>query len=485
MQKVTLGYEPADALGYFEAISAIPRGSFKEKEVATYIYNFGKELGLDCYMDESFNVVIKKPATKDYENAKPIMLQGHTDIVCVKLPDSDHNFETDPLPLYVEDGILRSKGTTLGADNGNAVSYMMAVLANTELVHPPLECVFTSAEEVGLVGAMKLDENSFTAKRMINMDSGNTEKGFNVVSCAGGVELKMTQKPNWIDATGDGITITIKGLKGGHSAGVISKGRGNAAKLLGRVVNSVSAETPTSISAFDAGTKMNAVPDSGFVTICVEDKEIALNVIKKAMADIKEELRVTDGDMLYIVEDTKVDKVLEKSQGKKFIQFVLIVPSTVRDMSFEIEGHVLCSTNLGSAIISDDEILLWTLTRSGDDSRMIALSEEILALADILEYSVERGACYFGWKYNPESELRKVHTKLAKEILDVDLEVIAGHGGLECGVFYGKEPEMDIITLGPLGEGAHTPEEYLLLDSYKVMYNYLLELLKTLAESEK
>ena len=195
MKYVTEGYEPADVLRFFEDISRIPRGSGNERAVAEYIYNWGKELGLDAYKDEHNNVVLKKKGSAGCEDLPPIMLQGHTDIVCVKLPESDHNFETDPLPLYIEDGKLRSRGTTLGADNGNAVAYMMGVLSRNDLVHPPLECVFTSGEEIGLLGAEDLSKDAFTAKRMINMDAGGMDQSVTTASRAGGLELVMTQKP--------------------------------------------------------------------------------------------------------------------------------------------------------------------------------------------------------------------------------------------------------------------------------------------------
>ncbi len=232
MKYVTEGYEPKAVLQYFEDIARIPRGSGNEAAVAQYLYDWGKNLGLEVYKDESNNVVIKKKGSAGCENLPPVMLQGHIDIVAVKLPESNHNFLTDPLPLMIEDGKLTSNGTTLGADNGNAVSYMMGVLSDDTLVHPPLECVFTSGEEIGLLGAEALSKDAFTAKRMINMDAGGLDTSITTVSCAGGLELRMTQKPIWQDAKGNFISLYIYGLKGGHSAGAIDQGRGNAGKLM-------------------------------------------------------------------------------------------------------------------------------------------------------------------------------------------------------------------------------------------------------------
>ncbi|MFI3284945.1 MAG: beta-Ala-His dipeptidase [Erysipelotrichaceae bacterium] len=481
MQKVTLGYEPKDALGYFEAFSAIPRGSFNEKAVAEYIYQFGLDLGLESYIDESWNVMIKKPASAGCENAQPILLQGHTDIVCVKLPESDHQFETDPLPLYVENGMLKSKGTTLGADDGVAVAYMMALLSRNDIVHPALECAFTSMEEVGLFGAIAMPKEWVSAKRMINMDAGSISSGKTIVSCAGGYELKFTTTPIWQKASGKAIHLAISGLKGGHSAGAIDKGRGNAAKLMARILNKVEEVTPVNVATFYGGDKMNAIISACETTICVEDDTAALAVIEKVSAEIKEELKVTDeGYTCHFKTTSSPEKMLEHTQSKRFVQMALVMPSQVRDMSFEIEGHILCSTNLGAVQVNEDEILFWSLTRSGEDTRMVALVDEVKAIADVFGYKVETGATFFGWKYNAKSALRDIHINLVKEVFDVDLRVEAAHGGLECGIFYGKDNELDIIALSADSSGAHTPEETLNLASFNDTFEYLLKLLEVL-----
>ncbi len=485
MKYVTEGYEPKEVLQYFEDLARIPRGSTNCAAVAQYVYDWGKNLGLDAYKDEHDNVVLKKPGSKGCENLPPVMLQGHLDIVAVKLPESNHNFLTDPLPLYVDKelGRLRSNGTTLGADNGNACAYMMGVLARNDLVHPPLECVFTSDEEIGLIGAEKLDKNAFTAKRMINMDAGGEDQTTTCVSCAGGIELVMTQKPVWQEAKGNFISLFIHGLKGGHSAGAINEGRGNAGKLMARIINAVSLKTKTVIAEMYGGQKMNAIMSEMKAVISVEDTAAALAVIEKSVGDIKEELRVTDAG--FVCEFGPCDapeKMLDDAQSAKLLTFVLTIPNGVRDMSFEIEGHVLNSNNLGAVWLTDDEIRVWTFNRSGDDSRQVAMAEEITALATAFGYETKTGAYFFSWKYNPNSKMREIHTKLMKNVFDIDLKIEATHGGLETGVFYGKEPEMDIVCFGPKGSGAHTPEEYLDLESFKEMFDYLCKFLRELTK---
>ena len=483
MKYVTEGYQPQDVLQYFEDLARIPRGSGNCAAVAQYVYDWGKNLGLDAYKDEYHNVVLKKPGSQGCENLPPVMLQGHLDIVAVKLPESNHDFMNDPLPLYVENGRLRSNGTTLGADNGNACAYMMGVLARKDLVHPPIECVFTSDEEIGLIGAEKLDANSFTAKRMINMDAGGEDQTVTCVSCAGGIELVMTQKPVWQPAKGNFVKLFIHGLKGGHSAGAIDQGRGNAGKLMARILNAVSLKTKTVVAKMYGGQKMNAIMSEMEAVISVADLDAALAVIGKSVADIKDELRATDAG--FVCEFGPCDapeKMLDDAQSKKLVQFVLAIPNGVRDMSFEIEGHVLNSNNLGAVWVSDEEIRVWTFNRSGDDSRQEAMAEEIVSLADVFGYNAEYGAKFFGWKFNPESKMRELHTKLMKEVFDIDLTMEATHGGLETGVFFGKEPEMDIICFGPKGSGAHTPEEYLDLESFKEMFDYLCKFLEMLTK---
>ena len=483
MKYVTEGYEPRQILQYFEDIARIPRESGNEAAVAQYLYDWGKNLGLYVWKDEYNNVVIRKPASPGCEDLPYIMLQGHTDIVAVKLPESDHNFDTDPLPLYVKDGILRSNGTTLGADNGNAVAYMMGILSDNSLVHPPVECVFTSGEEIGLQGANKLTADAIVSKRMINMDAGGEDQSVTTVGCAGGLEQKMRQKPIWQPAKGNFVSIFIHGLQGGHSAGAIDKGRGNAGKLIARILNHVSLKTKVVVSTINGGTKQNAIMSDVKAVVSVEDLDVALKAIEKTVADIKEELRVTDpGFVCEFGSCDAPEKMLDDVQSKKLIQFVLAIPEGVRDMSFEIKGHVLNSNNLAAVQVWDDEILVWTLGRSGDDTRQDAMGEEIRSLADVFGYDVEIGANFYGWKYNPNSKMREIHSKLFKERFDIDLHVEATHGGLECGVFWALQPEMDIICFGPVGGGAHTPEEWLDIKSFGEIYEYLKYFLEQLTK---
>ena len=483
MKYVTDGYEPQDVLHFFEDISRIPRGSNNEYEVAHYVYNWGKNLGLDAYIDEANNVILKKPGSKGCEDLPPVILQGHLDIVAVKLPESNHDFLKDPLPIYIKDGCLRSNGTTLGADNGNAVSYMMGVLSRNNLVHPPLECIFTTGEEIGLVGAEKLDPSAYDGMRLINMDTGGLDQTVTTVSCAGALELRITQKSVWQAAEGSFISLFIHGLQGGHSAGAIDKGRGSAGKLMARILNHAMQYQKIVVAKMDGGDKMNAIMSDIRAVVSVEDAEKAKASFAKTIAEIKDELRITDPGFICEVEECEApEKMLDDLQSKRLVQFVLTVPATVRDMNPELEGAVLNSCNLGAVHVSDDKIFIWTMNRSGDDSRQEAMGEEVKALADVFGYDVEEGAHFFGWKYDPNSKMRQLHKKLFKQVFDIDLKEEATHGGLECGVFYGKKPGMDIITFAPKGDGAHTPDEYVELKSFKEIFDYLCLFLEELTK---
>ncbi len=483
MKYVTEGYEPRDVLRFFEDISRIPRGSRNEYEVAHYIYNWGRDLGLDAYIDEANNVILKKPGSKGCEDLPPVILQGHTDIVANKLPDSPHDFLKDPLPLYVEDGILRSRGTTLGADNGNAVAYMMGVLSRDNLVHPPLECIFTSGEEIGLIGANALDETKYDGMRMINMDGGGMDQTVFTVSAAGGNEFKMTQPAKWQDASGEFIYIELSGMLGGHSAGYNSLSRGNAVKILARMLNHTARFTKVVVAKMDAGTMMNAIPSDITATVSVEDKAVALRELEKIALAVKDELRVRDPGFTFKIEECPApEKMLDDEQSRRFIQFLLALPAGIRDMNPEIEGAILNSNNLAAAHVYDDRLFVWTMNRSNDDTRQDAMDEEITAIADAFGFDVEVGSHFYGWKYEPDSKMRALHKKLFKKVFDIDLKEESAHGGLETGVFYSKKPGMDIITMGPKSDGAHTPNEMLVLDSFREMFDYLCLFLEELTK---
>ena len=484
MNYVTEGLQPADALRYFEEISCIPRASRNEKAVAQYVYDFAKGLGLDAQMDDAYNVVVKKPASPGCEALPPLMLQGHMDMVCVKLPGVEHDFDKDPLQLEIVDGKLKAKGTTLGADNGTACAYMMALLAKDDYVHPPLECVFTTMEEIGLMGAMALDASWISARRMINMDSGASTDNQTVVSCAGGIVLDFTRQPQWQAAQGEALKLRISGLLGGHSAITIGEGRGNALKLMARVLHAVNAATGgLQIAWFEGGMKMNAIVSEAQATVTVPagTGAAALAAAQGMAQKIKAELAATDPGFCFEAQAVALpDQTLCAADSAALWQFLFLLPDGMRQMSREMQGLVHCSSNIGILTMSAQQIYLCDCVRSAEDSLGENLAKELSGLAALLGFTAKRGISFSGWKYDPDSPLRTLCMQVYKELFGSEMELQATHGGLECGEFKGKFPGMDIMTVAPTCDGAHTPEEYIDLASFARTYDYLLEVFRVL-----
>lgn len=486
MDYITKGWEPADALRYFEEISAIPRGSGKEGAVADYICQFAKEHGLEYYRDDAQNVLVKKPGSKGYEDVPALMLQGHTDMVCVKLPESSHDFEKDPLQLEIVDGKLKAKGTTLGADDGIACAYMLAFLAKEDYVHPPLECVFTSMEEIGLLGAMAFDASRITARRMINMDGGASNEWETMVSCAGGQVYNFRRTPSWETASGDGLKLSIRGLLGGHSAAVMHMGRGNGLKLMARILAAVQAVMPVRIASFTGGAKMNAIVSEADAVIFVpEGKKAEAEQIATALGDvIRTELSASDPGFSLTCQETAGDKVMTEEDSQALIRFLQLLPNGVRAMSQEMEGLVVCSSNVGILTMDGDTIDICDCIRSAEDSLKAEVSAEMEALAGLLGFTAVKGIGFGGWKFDPSSSLRTVCAGLYQKMFGREMKFEATHGGLECGEFKSRIPDLDIMCVAPTAGEAHTPEEWLDLASFKRIYDYLLEVFRVLCEEK-
>ena len=485
MEYVTKGLQPEDALRYFEEISAIPRGSGNEKAVAEYICNFAKELGLEAVQDQANNVIVKKPASPGCENAAPVLLQGHMDMVCVKLPDCDHDFEKDPLKLKVENGWLKAEGTTLGADNGSACAQMMALMARDDYRHPPLEFVFTSMEEIGLLGAKALDPALISARRMLNMDSGASEDYQTVVSCAGGFVYDFKKKPVFETASGDALELRISGLQGGHSAITIGEGRGNGLKLMARILHAIAAEMDLHIACFEGGMKMNAIVSDAHALIAVPAGKgaQAVEIANALAAEIKEELRVSDPGFAFAVQQAALPaKTLSSSDSAALTNFLFLLPDGMRCMSREIDGLVQCSSNIGILKMTDGEIYLCDCIRTAEPSQGRQLGAEFELLAATFGFSAEMTGGFTGWKFDPNSKLRATGMALFEKMFGRKMEIQATHGGLECGEFIGKFPDMDIMTVAPTCVGAHTTEEAMNLASFAKVMDYLVALMGELCE---
>ncbi len=483
MEYVTKGLEPADALRYFEEISAIPRASQDEAAIANYICEFAKEHGLEYHRDDANNVIVRKPASKGCEDVEPLMLQGHTDMVCVKLPDCDHDFTKDPIELEIKDGWLTAKGTTLGADDGIAVAYMLAFLAKEDYVHPELECVFTSMEEIGLLGATALDASLLKSKRMINMDGGGSEEYMSVVSSAGGQVYDFYRKPEFVKAEGDAVDMTIRGLLGGHSAVTMTEGRGNALKLMARILVSLKRAMPIEVASFAGGMKMNAIVSDAdaVVTVPAGKADEAMEIVSKVADDIKKEYAASDPGFTFACEKTTAEKVMSHEDSEALVNFMEMLPDGIHVMSQEIKDMIICSSNVGVLEMTEDgRIHVLDCIRSAEESVKTAISEKYELLASMCGFEAVKGTHFGSWGYDPASKLRAACSKVYEKLYGRPLEFITTHGGLECGEIKAKIPDLDIACMCATAEGAHTTDERLNLESFKRIYDCLLGIFEEL-----
>ncbi len=479
MDYKTKGIYPEDALRYFEDLTRIPHGSGNEVGVAQYLLNFAKERGLWAKTDDAHNVYIKKPGSRGKEHLPAVMLQGHTDMVCAKTPDSDHDFEKDPLMLVVENGLLHADRTTLGADNGTAVALMLALLARDDFPHPPLECLFTTEEETGLTGAQAADLNCFEAKRLLNLDGG--PEGMAVASSAGGLRVDFDLLPQYEAAQGKAVKIRVCGLKGGHSGEMIDTERGNANKLLGRVLHAI--PCAWNLVEISGGSKDNAIPQEASAVIMLPEAKMqdALEAIKTIESHFKGELEDSDPGVCVEISNVSAEKMMSCEDSKKMMNLLFLLPYGVISRSLQLDV-VKTSMNIGTISAIGEKIRVVCSLRSSVASELDCLADRARMLGRLLGFEVSDGAGYPGWSYAASSPLRDLCVQIYKEETGKELKVIAVHGGLECGLFKQKRPELDIVSIGPTADNVHTPKETLDLASFGRFYDFLRTLLTRMAE---
>lgn len=460
---------------YFNEIAKIPHGSFDEEKIADYVYNFGLENGLETIRDEYNNIIIYKEASKGYEDSAPLLLQAHLDMVCEKNGDSDHDFKKDPLDLYVEDGFLKARGTTLGADDGVGVAYILSILADDKLSHPKLECVFTVQEEVGLCGALNLNTSLIKSRRMISLD-GNGEVTTAITS-AGGCVVTQSLDLKYIPNDKSCYKLFITGLSGGHSGNDIHLEKGNANKLAFRILEELGGDI--NLISVHGGLKDNAIPReceiefSSLLPFETIDKAVEQSVI-----DIGKELEFSDNQFeCSIYQIDKVDKVIDSALSKQIIDYVFLLPNGHKHRSMAIEGLTTSSLNLGIINTVGNKIVMESSLRSNLDCNLDHMIDEIRVLARMFNVTISVGSRYPGWNYKANSEMRDKLNKIIMEEYDKPLVEIAKHSGLECGVFASIDDDMDVITYGPIMEGIHTPNERLGLESFDRAYKVLTKLI--------
>lgn len=477
MEYIIHGRKPASVFRYFEEISAIPRGSYNESGIADYLVSFAKARGLESYRDELNNVLIKAPATKGQEGRPSLLFQGHTDMVCEKNGDVEHDFLRDPLKLWVDGKLLRARGTTLGADNGIAVAMMLALLDGEVKKHPAYECLFTTAEEVGLNGAQGFDYGLISARTMLNLDS--EDMGTVTSGCAGGLRSDLTLVCKTEPFAGEALRVRVSGLMGGHSGADIHTGRANANKLMGRLLAALLPVCDARIVSVNGGSKDNAIPRECEVVLAVADTEKATDILTDSAAMIAGELVKEDRGFTVSVETAESETVMMSQQDTERICAVLVgVANGVLAMNREVEGLVEYSRNLGVVRTEGDTVTFVLSSRSGMESRLDASILELDALAAVMGCTAKHYSRYPGWAFAPTSSVRDAYLAAYRDVTGDNATVTTIHAGLECGIIYSKLPDMDMISIGPDMYDIHSPDEALDLDATETFWRVLVRLIE-------
>ena len=482
------GYEPQAVFHYFEEISAIPRGSGNEKEISMYLVDFAIRHQLAYSVDEIYNVVIKKDGSNGCESLEPVMLQGHTDMVCEKNQEVQHDFEKDGIDLIQEGNYVRANGTTLGADNGIAVAYMLAILADRSLVHPPLECVFTVQEETGLLGAARLDKSKLCAKTMINLDS--EEEGIATVSCAGGLRAELSC-PVAEESCGDAsLQIAVRGLLGGHSGTDIPLQRGNANKIMGRILYSLFQEIPFQLVRLQGGNKDNAIArecDAQIVLQNVAKSVQAKQWLNEKIQQMQEEFCPSEPAFQVIVTEVAQAPAaaVARESTQNLLRLLYLAPDGVLKKDMKHDGFVVSSINLGVVRLSGNQFQAIFAPRSSVQALLLETKQQIQLLAQMFGGSVSFHGEYPGWEYAQYSKIRDVFCTMYRKRFHGELKLEAIHAGLECGLFVGTMEGLDAIAIGPTLRGCHTPDETMDLQSCKNVWDLLLEVLEELTKPNR
>ncbi|QEK11870.1 aminoacyl-histidine dipeptidase [Crassaminicella thermophila] len=481
MKRVLNDLKPEAVFRHFEALTRIPRGSGNEKEVSDFLVNFAKELGLEVIQEECLNVIINKPATKGYENAPRVILQGHMDIVCAKREDLEFDFTKDSIPLVVDGDMIATEGTTLGADNGIAIAMTMAILEAKDIPHPPLTALFTVSEETGMDGVINLKPENISGDILINIDS--EEEGTALSSCAGGVNNLVHLPIKWqdTDKSKSAYKVSIKGLLGGHSGMEINKNRGNAIKLLGRVLDAVNRNINVDIAYVSGGEKMNAIAKMADAVIVIdkEDEGKLESIINDYQSVFSNEFKTSDPNIrLYIDKIEKSNKVFSKDTKKSLISILRLIPNGVQTMSADIEGLVESSNNIGVLTTEENELIFSSAVRSSVKTLKEEINTRIQNICDFTGAKMKLVADYPEWEYKVDSSIRELMKDVYKDMYGKELKVDAIHAGLECGLLKEKVGDIDMISIGPNIYDVHTPNEHLSIFSTRRVFEFLCEVLK-------
>ncbi|GAB3204037.1 dipeptidase D [Pontibacter aydingkolensis] len=472
--------EPKALWNNFADLNQVPRPSKKEERVIKFIKEFGEGLGLETYVDEVGNVIVKKPATKGMENRQTVAIQSHLDMVHQKNADTDFNFDTQGIDMYVDGDWVRAKGTTLGADNGMGVASIMTLLASTDIPHPAIEAMFTIDEETGMTGAMGLKGGLLDASIMLNLDTEDDREL--TIGCAGGIDITATGKyeQEQTPVGAKGYKLTLKGLTGGHSGMDIHRGRGNANKLMNRMLSQAAEQFGLRVATIDGGSLRNAIPRESFAEVAVPgDKEVAFKAFaEEQTAILKKEHSTTDPNLQVILEsiDTPAKVAATEFTGK-LLRGLYACPNGIYRMSPDIEHLVQTSNNVARVLVKDGEYTILCLTRSSVDTEKMDLARAIKSALELAGANVKLSGSYPGWMPKPDAAIVKLMSDLYRSKFKDEPHVNACHAGLECGILGANYPDMEMISFGPNITGAHSPDEKVQISSVQKFWDFLLDTL--------
>lgn len=478
------GLKPQSVFEYFEKISQIPHGSYNTKAISDYIVSVAKEHNLEYIQDDFNNVIIYKNGSEGASKT-PLMLQGHIDMVCEKNFETDakFDFKKDPLKLAIMDDYIYAKGTTLGGDDGIAVAYMLAILTDDTIVAPPLECVFTADEEVGMDGAKGLDVSALKSKRLINID--HEDEGILLTCCAGGKSVELTIPAEYVEGKGVRYNIVICGLMGGHSGTEIDKYRGNANLIMGRLLHDIEKKINFELINLNGGLQENAIPRECNAEILVDEKdaECLESIVSEFENTVKNEYATVEKNLMIYTEadDTCSAKTLSSETKKRIIFLLMTLPDGVVKVSQASDNLVQTSCNAGIIRLNKDCFEVHISVRSSVESEKQALSDKIQFLIEAIGGSFTEGGNYPAWEFVENSPLRDSVFLAYQKVYDRNPRIEGIHAGLETGIFYNKIPNLDIVVLGPNVYDIHTPKEKMSISSVQRTYGLILQILEDLA----
>ena len=476
-----LDLAPQNVWKHFYSLTQIPRPSGHMERITEFLLNFGKGLGLESFVDEVGNVIIRKPATPGMEDRKGVILQAHMDMVPQKNNDTVHDFVNDPIQTWIDGEWVKAKGTTLGADNGMGVAAAMAVLEANDLKHGPLEVLITKDEETGMYGAFGLKPGTVKGDILLNLDS--EDEGELYIGCAGGLDItaELSYKEEEADKSMVARKITLKGLRGGHSGMEINQGRGNANKLLARVAHDLLVEFDCRLASFAGGNMRNAIPREAHAVILFNPADIddLPTYIKEYGEQLNQEYAPIESNIQLLLDEVELPAmVMPEEIQDNMIDMLLACQNGVMRMIPTVPDTVETSSNLAIVTLGEGKAEVRILARSSSDTMKDFLADSLTACFNMAGMKVTLSGGYSGWQPNVDSPILHAMTKSYEAQFGVAPKVKVIHAGLECGIIGANCPGLDMISFGPTLRSPHSPDERVLIPTVKKFYDFLLATLE-------